>query len=1277
LELEALEVRTVPTCTFSEVNGVVTVGCDSAPDVIALNLSIEGTLFITVNDTQQSQEFSTWNRLVVNAGGNDTIKILNLSAAPTIINAGGDHDTIIVGDSRFRLQQTLNMNLTVNGRGGNSLTVNDPIFGTHDTITDTQVLGSGPGTRLNITYSSIQNLVLNTDSGADTVTIQSTAAGTATTVNTGDGTDVINVVRTTGLLTVNTGAGNDTFNVGDDTNRLRHQGTVLLHGGTGNNTLNINDQGTQTAETYTITNAQVNRTAGVGPIRYSNIANLVVNTGSGNARVVVDFASGNPMPSGGLSVNGGTGSNRLVLQGVSPFSREEYTVTSPTSGGIGLSVRPFDPPPPPSLRFTHIGAIDDTATLVSFGPPPFSFASFMNFNAPGGALTIGDGTVNGVATTQIAANTIPTVNLANKTAIGVRAAPDPNILTLFTLNHPTPAAGLSSLALVGGSRVIPNVDTFTIQRTASTVATTVNGAGANHTVSFGVSHSVQGIQGPVTVVDPGGSALLVIDDRGDEPSRNVTLDAMTPPGDTLFGRIRGLAPAPITYRYADTDSLVLFAGRGPTVGVLNTGVPTFLTASGGVTTVNVGDANRVQGIVGSLNIGVIFGAASGSNYQINVNDAADTTARKVTLDSASGLLGALFGRITGLAPAVISYPYSSGTMLTVSSGTGGATVNVQGTGVPTTLLGNSPDTTFFIGTTANPRLGDIRGDVTVRNARGLATLWVLGYGDAASRAITLDSFTPTGDTAYGRVRGLAPNAAINYRFADFRGVVFNGSTGPNTWEVLATGANFPTTINAGEAGDTINVRGSSGFLYISGVSTGNDTVNVGNSANTLDGIGSMEVDGGLGTNTLNVNDQGSAVPHTYTLDRFDTLKRDSGLAITFGHFQGVNINGGSGSNTFNVQQTRAGTTTTINAGFRSNGTTVYSTVVVGDPLDGIQGPLFIHDRAVYSVIVDVVDKTGTVGRDYTFRNGSLGWDNAPVPQVIYDSPVTFVYLATGHGGDTVHMQDLPGSGYSILIDAGSTNNPNGNTFIGPDNTSLMNTWLLDGQTPFAAGLLGTAPNSGVGFEFFDHIIGGTGPNHFLFSVPWGVAASIQGRGSQNTLDYSAFTGGNVIVDLPLGQATGVSGGVSGIQNVIGASGGPAGSYNILVGNGGNGLTGGNGRRNLLIAGATASTLIGGNDDDILIGGTTAYDMDNAALQAIMAEWVRTDEDYATRVSNLFAGTGTGGRVLDATTVFNNGGGNILRGHAGSPTEQNLYYSIDPTQEAFIDWDPLTETLGPC
>ena len=53
-------------------------------------------------------------------------------------------------------------------------------------------------------------------------------------------------------------------------------------------------------------------------------------------------------------------------------------------------------------------------------------------------------------------------------------------------------------------------------------------------------------------------------------------------------------------------------------------------------------------------------------------------------------------------------------------------------------------------------------------------------------------------------------------------------------------------------------------------------------------------------------------------------------------------------------------------------------------------------------------------------------------------------------------------------------------------------------------------------------------------------------------------------------------------------------------------------RDILIAGASGATLNGGAGEDILIAGTTDYDTNDTALLAIMSEWTRTDEDYATR-----------------------------------------------------------------
>src|SRR5262249_59976867 len=74
---------------------------------------------------------------------------------------------------------------------------------------------------------------------------------------------------------------------------------------------------------------------------------------------------------------------------------------------------------------------------------------------------------------------------------------------------------------------------------------------------------------------------------------------------------------------------------------------------------------------------------------INVDDSADATPRTVTVGNGatSG-----FGVIHGLAPADINFKYADTAQVTVSTGTGGNTVNVRATAVTTNLIGHGGDT---------------------------------------------------------------------------------------------------------------------------------------------------------------------------------------------------------------------------------------------------------------------------------------------------------------------------------------------------------------------------------------------------------------------------------------------------------------------------------------------------------------------------------------------------------------------------------------------------------
>src|SRR5262249_26198305 len=138
----------------------------------------------------------------------------------------------------------------------------------------------------------------------------------------------------------------------------------------------------------------------------------------------------------------------------------------------------------------------------------------------------------------------------------------------------------------------------------------------------------------------------------------------------------------------------------------------------------------------------------------------------------------------------------------------------------------------------------------------------------------------------------------------------------------------------------------------------------------------------------------------------------------------------------------------------------------------------------------------------------------------------------------------------------------------------------------------------INFTSIQNLQGGSGDNKFNVGNSGSLSGNLTGGGGGNLLSYAAYTG-NVLVNLQTATATAVNGSVTNIQNVTGGSGGPAGSYNILVGNGGNELRGGNGRRNLLIAGPSSSKLYGGDDEDILIAGYTDYDASNNDLTNIM------------------------------------------------------------------------------
>jgi streptogramin lyase len=190
------------------------------------------------------------------------------------------------------------------------------------------------------------------------------------------------------------------------------------------------------------------------------------------------------------------------------------------------------------------------------------------------------------------------------------------------------------------------------------------------------------------------------------------------------------------------------------------------------------------------------------------------------------------------------------------------------------------------------------------------------------------------------------------------------------------------------------------------------------------------------------------------------------------------------------------------------------------------------------------------------------------------------------------------------------------------------------------------------------VTGAPGDNKILFNPGGGAGSSV--KVLVNSLPQGAFSpngrliayGGSGNNDIE------VAGGITLPAFLYGGAGNDrlkgGGGNNVLVGGAGaNTLTGGS-KDDLMIGGSGPSTLQGGNGDDVMIAGTTAFDANDAALSAIMAEWTSA-RSYADRVANL-SGTGNGPRsngnyFLIAGgqngTVFDNGVADVLNGVSGT------------------------------
>jgi hypothetical protein len=372
--------------------------------------------------------------------------------------------------------------------------------------------------------------------------------------------------------------------------------------------------------------------------------------------------------------------------------------------------------------------------------------------------------------------------------------------TLFTNNGHQDVVNVNGTGSGGTFTVNGGTGMDTVNVRATNCPVFVSSAGPT-TVNVGNAGSVQQILGPVTIHDQslGARFAVSVDGSADPSPRTVTHDTVAISG-LAYGRIIGLAPAGIFYRYADTDSLTVQTGTGAAslVRVLSTGVPVNLIghASG---TVDVGNSGSVQAIKGAV---TISDPPAGAYATVIVDDFADSTFRTVSLATVT-IGGFNFGVVTGLAPADIRYKSLDTNTVTIVTGTGGATVNVLATLKPVSLIGYGSNT-VNVGNAGSVQA--INAPLTISgSASSHATVNVDDSADGTARTVSLGTVT-IGGLDYGQITGLG-SAPIQYKYANTNTVTVQTGTAVATVNVLATavpvnliGHSFNTTVNVGNAG---------------------------------------------------------------------------------------------------------------------------------------------------------------------------------------------------------------------------------------------------------------------------------------------------------------------------------------------------------------------------------------------------------------------------------------------------------------------------------------------
>ncbi len=639
----------------------------------------------------------------------------------------------------------------------------------------------------------------------------------------------------------------------------------------------------------------------------------------------------------------------------------------------------------------------------------------------------------------------------------------------------TVLSNTGSLTLNGGSgRNAAN--TFNIQGNAGALNVNTNGGATSLSIanvaspvtvdgtSTSATYHITGpISAPINLIGGGVIQNLVVDATGND--ENI---AITPTSITGLG-------APITYTgflsvtlngQGGNDQFLVNGNSAPTT--INAGIgdsvfnvqaisyPLTLSTGDGASTINLGNPQGAAGALLSSIAASVTITGSGRDT-LNLDNGADTLARTGLLtDTNLSGLGIGSGGVTYTGIANLNVALGSGvtaftvaataptTAVSVNTGAGADVMNIQAAAAAGVhVTGGHGASTINVGSLApapGGTLAKIVGPVTLTGT-GNDTLNIDDSGETTAQAADLTNAVLKG-------LGMGP-AGISY--TGISGLNLALGAGGNAVTVEQTAANAVTRILGGGAGDTFNVRATTGRTEIT-TGTGANTINVGSAApaggGTIVGLlGGLSV-AGNGVDSLHIDDTADTLAPTGLLTQSllsglgiggDGIAYSGLAALTVAlgsgdiHFTLVGTNAttattlssGNGNDTFTVQSTGAAATSIQTGGgndtvnVRSTGGPTAVSVgtgvdtinvgtlapAIGGTLDGLAGALTLTGGGTDTINLD--DSANAAAKSGILSaTAATGFSPAPI-DFGGDTGLAALNVALGSGGNTVTVSDTP------------------------------------------------------------------------------------------------------------------------------------------------------------------------------------------------------------------------------------------------------------------------------